>query len=147
MDSTSSETEYGSYTCSQCHKRTDKLFKGTGEFNTVCEKCRNENLYWEARQPDSHDDWGGDKTFLESYRESVNHPHRQLILDYLKDKEFSCVLEVGCCNAPNLYLIAQAYPNISLMGEDVNSAAIADAKLFLPDALFRVCKLPDISLD
>jgi ubiquinone/menaquinone biosynthesis C-methylase UbiE len=112
-----------------------------------------EMRYWEERKADSHSDWGDDKTFLESYRESVNHPHRQLIIDFLKDKEFNSLLEVGCCNGPNLFRIAQEFqiypsltnPGILLAGEEVNEQAVKDGNDFCKIAWISKGKLPDIN--
>lgn len=103
-----------------------------------------EDEFWQKRPKDSHDDWGGNRTFLESYRDSVNHPHRKLILDYLKDKDFDFLLEVGCCNAPNLKLIRTKYSNVNLAGQDINKEAIDNARKWVGGSHFQVCKLPDI---
>lgn len=100
--------------------------------------------YWQERAKDSHSDWGDSKTFLESYRLSVKHVHRQLILDYLRDKEFTFLLEVGCCNGPNLKLIRKHFPKVNLAGQDINKEAVKNARKWVGKAHFQVCKLPDI---
>lgn len=102
--------------------------------------------YWEERKADTESDWGDRLKFLDSYRASVNHPHRDLIIDVLRGTMFQSVLEVGCCNGPNLVKIRQAFPLAWLGGEDVNKEAIADAQKWL-QADFKVCKLPQISAE
>ncbi len=44
-----------------------------------------EQTYWEERDVFTQGDWGTKEKFLESYRSSVNHPHRELIIDSLKE--------------------------------------------------------------
>ena len=62
------------------------------------------------------------------------HPHRQLIVDALKQFQFRSVLEVGCGAGANLYNIKTAYPHSDIGGIDWNADAIAEARKMLPKA-------------
>ncbi len=103
-----------------------------------------EHEYWEKRTKDSPGDWADGKNFLESYRASVSHPHRQLIIGALKEMPFRNLLEIGCCNGPNLINIRLNFPLAFLKGEDINREAINDAAKYL-QAEFDVIKLPEIA--
>lgn len=106
-----------------------------------------EKTYWQDRKNDSIGDWGDGKHFLESYRSSVNQPHREIILDWIKIFNAKSLLEVGCCNAPNLKRIRKTFPQFEVAGEDVNPLAIADARKWLPSASLEVAKLPEIKTE
>ena len=86
----------------------------------------------------------------------MDHPHRELILNYIDvlgfDKPIVSVFEVGCNAGPNLLKIQKTLPQIRLGGCDVNPDAIALAKEKLPDAeLFEASAsklpVPDKSYD
>lgn len=77
--------------------------------------------YWSARQMD----W---KT---CYLDTWEHPHRQMIVDALREFEFESVLEVGCASGPNLFRIAREFPGVRLSGTDVNADAIETARRYL----------------
>lgn len=65
---------------------------------------------------------------------SVVHPHRQLIIDALRDfTAFSSVFEIGCNTGANLLRIRTEY-NIEVAGIDVNELAIESAKQLLPES-------------
>lgn len=78
--------------------------------------------YWRERKID----W---KT---AYFDTHDHPHRQMIIDYLKTIRFGSIVEVGCASGPNLYRIAKEFPRAEIGGVDVSKSAIATAKLLLP---------------
>jgi len=103
-----------------------------------------DTLYWKTRPVDDRrKDWKNEKgSWLEEYWESRNHPHRQLILQALKKLEpFKRIIEIGCNCGPNLALIKKNYPDVDLMGIDVNKEAIAMGLKFLPEVSFANCSI------
>ena len=58
------------------------------------------------------------------YLDSVNHPHRDLLLSMISKYSPASVLEIGCNSGPNLFRIAKVFPNAKLRGIDINSQAI-----------------------
>ncbi len=78
-------------------------------------------LYWLMRSSSSA------KRYLSE--DSLNHPHRDVLIDVLKKGDvFNSLLEVGCASGPNIYRIATAFPHVKLFGTDINSSAIKVAK-------------------
>lgn len=113
------------------------------------EKVQDVN-YWVSRPlNDKAKDWlYGEKNWLEGYEKSVEHPHRQLILDVLKRFEpIGSVLEMGCATAPNLVRIFEQYPENQMVGYDANEQAIARAKELLPKAVLTVGQHTAIPFD
>jgi len=87
--------------------------------------------YWINRlQDDKQRDWFyGAENWLEDYVESVNHPHRQMILDILATLDpFSSLLEIGCSVGPNLQKINARFPHANLFGIDLNKDAVDRAQ-------------------
>ena len=92
--------------------------------------------YWKNRKIDWHEGYF-----------TPEHPHRQLIIDALKQFKFRSVLEVGCGAGANLYKIKQNFPNVDVGGLDWNAAAIEEAKVMLPRvAVLQVGEANDIFL-
>lgn len=57
--------------------------------------------------------------------ESINHPHRQLLIEHIAIyAPFESALEVGCASGANLYLIAKRFPTVKLYGTDINKRAV-----------------------
>jgi|SRR3990167_526565 len=83
--------------------------------------------YWKEGYDDETIDWNV------AYF-NPDHPHRQLIIDALKQFQFRSVLEVGCGAGANLYNIKKAYPHSDVGGIDWNADAIAEARKMLPKA-------------
>ena len=74
-----------------------------------------------------------------------NHPHRQLLIDALRQFSFRSVLEVGCAAGANLYKIKQNFPKVDVGGIDWNVDAIEEAKKMLPKvAVLQVGEATDI---
>ena len=100
-----------------------------------------DDAYW-ANRPvnDKRLDWrNGETSWIDGYKRSVSHPHRQLILERLKlFSPFAGVLELGCNAGPNLIRIAEQYPETQLAGVDINKDAIAAAQEALPKAILKV---------
>lgn len=65
------------------------------------------------------------------YWESVNHPHRKMLVSAILRYSPDSVLEIGCNTAPNLYLLAKKIPNGRLNGIDVGMSAIEEGKKLL----------------
>lgn len=98
-------------------------------------KRKEDAEYWSTRPvEDMSRDWNG-----QTYEESKDHPHRQIILDILRELEpFAGVLEVGCNSGPNLLRIQKVYPETQLAGIDVSAGAIEIAQTLLPQAILKV---------
>ncbi len=79
-----------------------------------------ENQYWLDRNPET----------IYKYWETLNHPHRKLILDILQKKfpRLKSLLEVGCGCGPNLKNISIKFPQVNLAGIDINKYAIFKAR-------------------
>ncbi|MDI6735236.1 MAG: class I SAM-dependent methyltransferase [bacterium] len=68
-----------------------------------------------------------DRRWALSYlsNDSLNHPHRRLLIEKISVyTPFETVLEIGCASGPNLYLLANKFPEAKLYGQDISSAAI-----------------------
>jgi len=75
-----------------------------------------------------------DKDWSESYKseDSLNHPHRQLILEAVSRYEpIESIFEVGCGSGTNLYLLSKAYPEIYVLGYDISKPATEKAREYL----------------
>lgn len=83
-----------------------------------------DEIYWKMRSGS----WA--EKYLGS--ESLNHPHRKLLIDKIeRHYPFSSLLEVGCASGPNLYLVAKKFPPVKLYGTDINKGAIHFAQKWL----------------
>jgi SAM-dependent methyltransferase len=87
--------------------------------------------YWINRPADDeHRDWLYEtQDWVSGYEQSVDHPHRQLILDALP--EVGSLAEIGCNVGPNLKAIRAKYPNVRLWGMDVSPEAVKKAQSFV----------------
>lgn len=68
-----------------------------------------------------------DPTWAESYvsEESLNHPHRKLLVDVAsKYAPFDSLFEMGCASGPNLFLLTKRFPNATFSGIDISKRAI-----------------------
>lgn len=64
-------------------------------------------------------------SYFEGCWNSINRPHRQPILDAVASlMPATSLLEIGCNAGPNLRLIHERWPEISLWGLDANEDAI-----------------------
>src|SRR3989344_5148520 len=76
-----------------------------------------DEIYWRFRS----------KEWAEKYLspESLNHPHRQFLIDKIsKWAPFQSLLEIGCASGPNLYLLAKKYPKTNFYGTEINKGAV-----------------------
>jgi ubiquinone/menaquinone biosynthesis C-methylase UbiE len=92
--------------------------------------------YWVKRKKD----WTKD------YAETINHPHRKIIINILKNISWLSLLEIGCNSAPNLINIIKNIPGRQVGGIDVNSDAIETAKKTMPNGFFKVNSADDIMI-
>jgi len=97
--------------------------------------------YWVNRPlaPDDKD-WIDDQpNWVQSYVHSTYHPHRQLVVDAVR--EFSSVkkvLEVGCNTGSNLLRIQESFLGIKVAGIDVSEKCISLARYYLEKGIFKV---------
>lgn len=98
--------------------------------------------YWKERPlTDEKRDWDYKKTtWVEDYLYSVDHPHRNLIIDELwKFWPFQSLLEVGCNCGPNLLKIKSKFSDVRLYGVDINKDAIKCVKkVFNGEGEFKI---------
>ncbi len=78
--------------------------------------------YWAKRKID----WN------QAYTSTADHPHRELIIQVLKEFAFMSLFEMGCASGPNLLRIQKEWSGLLLGGIDINEDAIAEAKRVLP---------------
>jgi len=90
--------------------------------------------YWAKRKID----------WKKEYLDTVNHPHRMLLLKVLSKYRFGSLLEVGCASGPNLYKIHLQWPTVELGGVDVSKDAIDMAKKYMPKMIFDVKPAHDV---
>lgn len=65
------------------------------------------------------------KGWSREYLFSVNHPHREQIVEEISSfYPFENVLEVGCSSGPNLLLLNSKFPKAAMYGIDINPDAI-----------------------
>ena len=103
--------------------------------------------YWQKRkEDDERRDWRtGEDTWVEEYWASVNHPHRKLIVDAIKDIEFGSLLEVGANCGCNIAYIKQELPKErKYLAVDVSPCALAFGMKRLPDVKFMNCPLLEL---
>lgn len=82
---------------------------------------------WQDRDESAHDsgDWGEkDNDWVKGYWNSVDHPHREYLVQAIVDLNPSSVLEVGCNCAPNLRMLAKRLPRSRLIGIDISRESI-----------------------
>lgn len=65
-------------------------------------------------------------------KDTVDHPHRNLIIKALHKMKFATVYEMGCASGANLYRIVKTFPYVRVGGVDLNVDAIETARKFLP---------------
>ena len=60
-----------------------------------------------------------------TYSDDINHPHREYLLNVVKNAyPFESVLEIGCNSGPNLLKFSQCFPQVLFYGLDINEDAI-----------------------
>jgi len=86
---------------------------------------------WAARHLQRGADWkcaqhiGDDDEWVMSYWDSRNHSHRSFLVEKIAAYyPISSILEIGCNCGPNLYLLAQKFPDLEMVGIDINPRAV-----------------------
>jgi len=105
--------------------------------------------YWIHRKKDDKRlDWRmGEKNWIEGYWLSRFHPHRELILQELREiYPFKSLIEIGCNCGPNLFRIQKEFPKVKLAGLDVNFLALEEGKKRLPKVDFYIESAENFSI-
>ncbi len=86
---------------------------------------------WAKRHLRKGNDWGDkqhtgeDDEWVMGYWDSRNHSHRSFLVERIATfYPFASILEIGCNCGPNLYLLAKKFPDIEIVGIDINPRAI-----------------------
>lgn len=81
------------------------------------------------------------REYEKSYWDSIDHPHRNLLLSIISDFHPDSALEIGCNSGPNLFRIAKQFPSARLHGIDISSQAIEMGKKQLMEVSVSNVKL------
>lgn len=86
------------------------------------------------------DDWGnGCDDWIRGYRDSTDHPHRQILIEIISKYNPSNILEIGCNCGPNLYLLGKKFPNAEIIGIDINPLAVQKGnEWFVQESILNV---------
>lgn len=78
----------------------------------------------------------------------IDHPHRNLIIQALKNIKFNSIVEIGCGAGYNLHKIRENFPKVEIGGIDISKDAIETAKRLLPQdtAVLEVSSMTDMFL-
>ncbi len=107
--------------------------------------------YWKNRPlNDERRDWRieGSRSWIEEYKKSENHPHRELIIKELKRIGFDkmeSLIEIGSNCGPNISLIEKHFPKQSLTGIDPNRQAVNKGNKNHVNALFYAKDTSELS--
>lgn len=124
------------YRSSKTGKLVKKAFAEKHKATTQKETVQGSSYWINRSATDPARDWGyGEATWIKDYVKSVDHPHRDLILEALKKLDWSYLLEVGCNAGPNLIKIRARYAEQALAGIDLNTEAVEEARHQLDPAV------------
>jgi ubiquinone/menaquinone biosynthesis C-methylase UbiE len=84
--------------------------------------------FWKNRKID----WAQAYCNLDDPKDTILHPHRNLIISKLSEIKFNSLLEIGCASGANLLRVVHAFPKVRVGGIDINKDAIDSAKKILP---------------
>lgn len=66
-----------------------------------------------------------DENWAEGYWKSRDDPHRRFLVEEIsKHSPIKSVLEIGCASGPNLYLVAEKFPEADVRGIDISPVAV-----------------------
>ena len=75
------------------------------------------------------------RRWAEQQLSTVNHPHREQIVEAVHSfSPFDCLLELGCGAGANLIRLRERFPNIVILGIDVNRNALQVATRYFIDS-------------
>ncbi len=77
-----------------------------------------------------------DPKWAESYisNESLAHPHRKLLVATVeKYTPIHSAFEIGCASGPNLFLLAQKFPDAVFSGIDISPSAVEKGAVWLAE--------------
>lgn len=85
--------------------------------------------YWINRdENDSKKDWDQSaNTWVQDYKDSVNHLHRDKLVEIIEDLHPHSVFEIGASCGPNLKRIEKVLPTCLLKGIDVSPLVVEQA--------------------
>jgi ubiquinone/menaquinone biosynthesis C-methylase UbiE len=98
-----------------------KLLRNTKRLLDKIFGSKVDEKYWQFRHIFGRRKWA-EECFSE---ESLDHPHRSLMIDKIVSYvPIKTLLEIGCASGPNLYLLAQKLSGAELCGIDISKKAI-----------------------
>jgi ubiquinone/menaquinone biosynthesis C-methylase UbiE len=72
------------------------------------------------------------KEWIKGYWDAKDHPRCQLLSQKIeKFLPLKNIMEIGCNAGPNLYWLAKKYPEVILVGIDINPVAISNGMMLL----------------
>ena len=94
----------------------------------------NHEKYWKERKID----------WTKAYFSTWNHPHRQMIMNFLRKFQWFSLFEIGCGAGENAARILTEFKGVSLGGCDINAEAIETAQKHIVGGHFKVSDIDDI---
>ena len=88
---------------------------------------KSDEKYWAERHLSERkqNDWNNETNdWITSYWNSMDHPHRQFLIEIISHYNPLSILEIGCNCGPNLFLLAKKFPNVVITGIDINPMAV-----------------------
>jgi len=83
-----------------------------------------------------------DKNWAENYWKSRDDPHRFFLVETIcKYAPINTILEIGCASGPNLYHIAERFPEADVRGIDISPIAVQKGNEFFRQEGFLNVKL------
>lgn len=101
-----------------------RLFKTTNKWKD----------WWQTRKID----------WKKEYQTTVDHPHRQVIVDALKSFYWVSLMEIGCGGGANLIKILKTFKGRQVGGIDINPEAIELCNKTFGGGMFKVNSADDI---
>ena len=77
----------------------------------------------------------------------IYHPHRKFLVDKISLLNPQSILEIGCGWGPNLFLLAEKFPNIKIVGIDINLNEIKQGQEFFKNKGVRNIELKEGKAD
>lgn len=116
---------------------------------------KSDEKYWAERHLQEskriQDDWNkGNDDWITGYWNSIDHPHRQFLVEIISSYKPLSILEIGCNCGPNLRLLAGKFPDAEIIGIDINPVAVQKGNEWLvQEGILNVklleCKADELS--